>query len=112
MCRPLRRQASSHRSCVRRRFLRRIKVLWERACPRTAVCQTQTMLNVSASSQASQLPQILRSPPIFASDKSPVGAGLPANCGVSNADDVECVGLFAGKPAPTDPAFAADFCVG
>jgi hypothetical protein len=59
------------------------------------------MLNMPASSPASQLPQFLWCTCYLRTTQSPCRSWLASDDGVSGDIDVGCAGLIAGKPAPT-----------
>ena len=66
-----------------------------------AVGQSSGLVDVPASSQASQLPQGFVSFTRSISDHGHCGSGLARDSGGSVTRDVGCSGLFAGKPAPS-----------
>jgi hypothetical protein len=69
--------------------------------PAMAVCQATVMLDVPASSLAGQLPQFFVVSLAIADDPIPCRSWLAGDDGVSGDSDIECAGLFAGRPAPT-----------
>ncbi|MCH4876603.1 hypothetical protein EQV97_04285 [Pseudomonas sp. TMW22090] len=69
--------------------------------PAKTECQAIGMLNVPAPSRAGSLPQGSLVYPTREYDSPPCGSGLARDDGVSGDADVECAGLFAGKPAAT-----------
>ncbi|VVP93974.1 hypothetical protein PS928_01921 [Pseudomonas fluorescens] len=66
------------------------------------------MLNAPASSLASQLLQGSAVPAPRVNTANPCRSWLASESGVSGEADVECTGLFAGKPAPTRIVVAYD----
>ncbi|CAI8710292.1 hypothetical protein EMIT0194P_100236 [Pseudomonas serbica] len=79
--------------------------------PAKAVGQAMEMLAVSASSLASQLLQVYWALPEFASSLILCRSRLAGEGDGSGDGDVGCVGLFAGKPAPTGLLGVAGNCV-
>ncbi len=69
--------------------------------PAMAVYQSPVMLDVPASSPASQLPRYRPRTQTRCTPKIPCRSGLASDGGVSVTRDVGCTGLIAGKPAPT-----------
>ncbi len=77
--------------------------LWEQSLLAIVVGQVARMLDVSASSRASSLPQGSAAGFDFpATQVFSVGAKLARDSGGSGCKDVGCVGLFASKLAPTE----------
>jgi len=81
-----------------------------------AECQSTKMLNVTASSRASPLPQVVGVHPgehwlvAMTPSRKPCGSWLASDEGVSVNKDAECDGLIAGKPAPTVLLFLDQPC--
>ncbi|MEX5685832.1 hypothetical protein ABFV59_14765, partial [Pseudomonas silesiensis] len=70
--------------------------------PAKAVCQLAPLLNVPPSSPASRLLHgIGVARQLRVRRRSPVGARLAGESGLSASTSTECAAVFAGKPAPT-----------
>ena len=80
--------------------------------PAKAVCQAMEMLAVPDSSLASQLLQVYWALAEFASGLIHCRSRLAGDGSGSGDGDVGCVGLFAGKPAPTGLLGASGICAG
>jgi hypothetical protein len=92
---------SSHRGFLRTQDLSATQNTVGAGLPAKAVCQATGMLDVPASSLASQLLQGFSANTGFVSHTTHCRSRLAGEGGVSGNRDAGCAGLFAGKPAPT-----------